>query len=155
MILVAGFMEIFDQSVSQNLNHLAFLLFLVGLLFLGMSQFRKRGFPEGLAIIFVPFTYIMFAFFYFFGKAIQGRSDQYVDWRNNWMFGISDIPPLLVSAVIPVALFYLYLKFIQWCARRAETANRSKKGFMLLAIVFPLIAWIILLIIAPAKQPST
>ena len=55
------------------------------------------------------------------------------------------IQSLLVS-IISIGVVYLYYRLIRWVASTAEKAGRSYAGFMILAIFFPVIAAVIVLI---------
>jgi len=143
--------------MTENLNHFAFLALLVSLSFFGIRQIKKSNVAGGIAFIFVPFTYFTFAIFYFLSKLAEGRTDQFVDWRDNWAFGLSQfILPVNLSYTFIIVfinvLVYFYARFVEWCGTKAETAGKSKIGFIILSIIFPFIAWIILLIIAPGKK---
>ena len=127
-------------------------MLLVFLLLLGVKQFKANRFAVGLSCVFLPTAYFSFAFIYFAGKFFEGRSDQYVDWRDNWALGITSLlSPSILPILIVIGFVFLYGKFIEWCGAKAVLAGKSKSGFMVLAAIFPLITWIILLIMAPAN----
>lgn len=157
MFTASGLTELFDRPMTENLNHLLFLAFLVSLSYFGIRQIKKSNVAGGIALMFVPFAYFTFAIFYFLSRFAEGRSDQFVDWRDNWAVGLIDfILPVNWSFTFIIVfiniLVYFYARFVKWCGTKAEIAGKSKIGFIILSIVFPIIAWIILLIIAPGKK---
>lgn len=154
MLTASGLTDLFDRPMTENLNHFAFLAFLVSLSYFGIRQIKKSNVAGGIAFMFVPFAYFTFAIFYFLFKWAEGRSDQFVDWRDSWAVGLTDfILPVNLSFIVFInVLVYFYARFVKWCGTKAETAGKSKIGFIILSIIFPFIAWIILLIIAPGKK---
>jgi hypothetical protein len=144
-------LDLFDRPILDNLDHLGFLILLVFLLLFGVKQFKASRFAVGLSCVFLPIAYFSFTFFYFTGKFLEGRSDQYVDWRDNWAFGLTSLLSASLLLLPIIGFVFLYGKFIEWCGAKAVLAGKSKSGFMVLAALFPLITWIILLIMAPAK----
>ena len=145
-------LDLFDRPILENLDHLAFIVLLLSLLLVGIKQFKANRFAVGLSCVFLPTSYFFFAFVYFTGKFLEGRSDQYVDWRDNWALGLTSLlSPSILSILIVIGFVFLYGKFIEWCGAKAALVGKSKSGFMVLAAIFPLITWIILLIMAPAK----
>jgi hypothetical protein len=149
-IRVNSMLDLIDRPILDNLDHLGFLVLLVSLLLFGVKQFKAGRFAVGLTCVFLPIAYFSFAFFYFAGKFLEGRSDQYVDWRDNWAFGLTSLIPSILLILIVTSFVFIYGKFIEWCGAKAVLAGKSKSGFMVLAAIFPLITWIILLIMAPA-----
>jgi hypothetical protein len=157
--LASDFTDLFDRSLLQNLDHLLFLVFLVFLLYFGISQIKKSKFAVAITSMLFPVAYFSFTAIYFLSKFAQGRSDQFVDWRDNWALGLTEFArPINFSFTFIIVLLhvlvYLYGRFVQWCGARAEAAGKSKPGFMILALVFPFIAWIILLIVSPGEKKS-
>jgi hypothetical protein len=151
-IRVHSMLDLFDRPILDNLDHLGFLVLLVSLLLFGVKQFKASRFSVGLSCVFLPIVYFSFAFFYFAGKFFEGRSDQYVDWRDNYAFGLTSLlSPSILLILIMTGFVFIYGKFLEWCGAKAVLAGKSKSGFMVLAAIFPLITWIILLIMAPAN----
>ena len=52
-----------------------------------------------------------------------------------------------LAAITTTGFVYLYSKFVRWVASTAEKSGRSYAGFMILAILFPVIAATIVLIL--------
>jgi len=159
MLRASDLTDLFDRSLMENLDHLLFLLFLSFLTYFGIRQIKKSKFAVGIACLFWPLVYFSFATLYFLSKFLQGRHDQYVDWRDSWAFGLTDfVKSFNLSFILTIffinGLVYFYARFVQWCGSRAEAAGKSKTGFMVLALVFPFIAWIILLIVAPGPNKA-
>jgi len=59
---------------------------------------------------------------------------------------LGDIPSFL-GAITTTGFVYLYYKLVRWVASTAEKSGRSYAGFMILAILFPVIAATIVLIL--------
>ena len=158
-LLASDLTDLFDRSLLENLDHLLFLVFLSSLLYFGIRQVKSKKFALGIAYLFYPVVYLSFATLYFVSKFIGGRSDQYVDWRDSWAFGLTEfVRPFNIVYIFTILLLnllvYFYARFIEWCGSRAEAAGKSKVGFMILALVFPFIAWIVLLIISPGQKKT-
>ena len=159
MEMASDFADLLDRPLTEHLDHFAFLMLLFILIFLGIREFRKQNIEEGIALIFLPFAYYFFAFFYFLNRSAEGRSDTFYDWRENWAFGLTQLfssynAPITMMVLMLNVLVFLFVKFILWCGQKAEEAGRSKVGFIVLAIIFPVIAWIVLLIIKPEIKKS-
>ena len=157
--MASDFSDLLDRPLTEHLDHLAFLVLLLILIFLGTREFRKKNIEEGIALIFLPFAYYFFAFFYFLNRLAEGRSDTFVDWRDNWAFGLTQLfssynAPITIMVLILNLFVFLFVKFVLWWGKKAEEAGRSKVGFMLLAIILPVIAWIVLLIMKPEINKS-
>ena len=60
------------------------------------------------------------------------------------IFGSNNFSVLIVSLFWTFFMFGFWM-FVRWVAATAERAQRSYLGFMLIAIFFPPIAWIIVL----------
>ena len=91
MEMASDLADLLDRPLTENLDHFAFLMLLCILIFLGIREFRKQNIEEGIALIFLPFAYYFFAFFYFLNRSAEGRSDTFVDWRDNWAFGLTQL----------------------------------------------------------------
>jgi hypothetical protein len=159
MLSASDVTDLFDRSLMENLDHLMFLVFLLTIMFFGIRQIKKSKFAGGIALLLWPVVYFSFATLYFVSKFLQGRSDQFVDWRDSWAFGLTEFVKsfsfsFILTILIPTVFVYFYARFVQWCGNRAEAAGKSKNGFMILALVFPFIAWIILLIVSPGQKKT-
>ena len=55
--------------------------------------------------------------------------------------------PAFLAAITTTGFVYLYYKLVRWVASTAEKSGRSYAGFMILAILFPVIAATIVLIL--------
>ena len=62
-----------------------------------------------------------------------------------YYWGFDPVRNLFVG-IVPVLILYIYYKLVRWVALTAEKAGRSYAGFMILAIFFPVIAAVIVLI---------
>jgi hypothetical protein len=143
----------------ENLDHLLFLIFLSSLIYFGIRQIKRARFSAGITFMIYPVVYFSFAILYFLSKFVEGRSDQYVDWRDSWAIGITELLSTnnlsyIIVILILHAVVYFFARFIEWCGSRAEAAGKSKVGFMILALLFPVIAWIILLIVSPGQNKA-
>ena len=157
MLIASDVADLFDRSLMENLDHLMFLVFLLAIMYFGIRQIKKSKFAIGIAYMFWPIAYFSFATLYFLSKFFEGRSDQFVDWRDGWAFGLTEFVKsnnlsFTLTILFINGLVYLYARFLQWCGSRAEAAGKSKSGFVGLALIFPLIAWIILLIVSPGPN---
>ena len=57
---------------------------------------------------------------------------------------------------VPYTLFiFVVWIFVRWVASTAEKAGRSYVGFMIIAILFPFIAWLIVLLFKKPETPAT
>ena len=54
--------------------------------------------------------------------------------------------PTFLAAITTTGFVYLHYRLVRWVASTAEKSGRSYAGFMILAILFPLIAAVIVLI---------
>lgn len=143
--------KLLTQPMGDLIDALAFLGALAALLVWGILLVRRGRFAPGMTLSTLPVLYFGFAFQYFLVRGLEGRHDQYVDWISMWQIGVTDlfdVGLLLVLAVL-LAAFYSYFWFIAWCARRAECAGRSRRGFMLLSAIAPPLAWVIVLVLKP------
>lgn len=80
---------------------------------------------------------------------IAGDFTQLIYFKQLW---ISISNPLqyistFLAAITTTGFVYLYYKLVRWVASTAEKSGRSYVGFMVLAILFPVIAAIIVLIL--------
>ena len=73
---------------------------------------------------------------------------------TNQMAGGSEPWRLLLLALVPATFLFLYWLFIRWVASTAEKSGRSYVAFMLVAIFFPLISWIIVIMFKKPEPPK-
>jgi hypothetical protein len=59
--------------------------------------------------------------------------------------------PFLIGFVQATIFIFLFWLFVRWVAITAEKAGRSYLAFMMLAILMPLVAWIIVILF---KRPE-
>lgn len=62
--------------------------------------------------------------------------------------------PFLISFIQATIFIFLFWLFVRWVASTAEKAGRSYLAFMMLAILIPLIAWIIVIMFKKPETPT-
>lgn len=62
--------------------------------------------------------------------------------------------PLLIGFIQATIFIFLFWLFVRWVASTAEKAGRSYLAFMMLAILMPLIAWIIVIMFKKPETPT-
>jgi hypothetical protein len=95
--------------------------------------------------IFLP---VFFVNFHFWATLLHYSSWDLGDLDD--FYYLSDFTSGLISkllaSIIATGAAYLYYRLIRWVASTAEKSGRSYAGFMILAIFFPVIAAVIVLI---------
>ena len=111
--------------------------------------------------IFLPVFFINFHFWatmLLYGSWDPGDLDDfyYLSGDKKFYFSFSNAISLLLATIIATGVAYLYYRFIRWVASTAEKSGRSYGGFMILAILFPVIAAVIVLILKqdPTENPQ-
>jgi hypothetical protein len=112
-------------------------------------KFSKRNlflYSAGLGLI-LQFPLAYFALLYSRSTNNLSASDFPVSELLNPDLG----RPFLIGFVQATIFIFLFWLFVRWVASTAEKAGRSYLAFMMLAILMPLIAWIIVILF---KRPE-